>query len=261
MHDNIHQDNILLFCLPYAGGNSFAYQKLGSYLGENITPIALDLPGHGLRFNEPQLETLDQMADYLLGEIENKIGDSTWALFGHSMGGMLAYLVAYKAQTKLLHQPLHIFISARRPASIKPPFNWSDIPGNEFIEKIAKLGGIPDEVLKNKELMELFTPILYRDVKALENHRYESFSPVLSPITVLIGSEDDIPAEQARLWHRDTVAPVEVKSFQGGHFFAFERIQEIGSLIRDTLLQAREDNLEYRQAQIHVLSFDSGDNK
>jgi len=64
---------ILMICLPYAGGNSFAYQNLGKYLDDFIEPVAVELPGHGLLFNEPQLDTLDRMADYVFDEIAQKI--------------------------------------------------------------------------------------------------------------------------------------------------------------------------------------------
>ena len=255
------QDKMLLFCLPYAGGNSFAYKNLGKYLDDIILPVALELPGHGLLFNEPQLDTLDRMTDYVLDTITEKVGSKPWALFGHSMGGMLAYLAARRAPERLLPPPLHLFISARRPGSVKPPFYWSDLSREEFLDRISRLGGIPKEVLANDELMELFEPILYRDVKALESHPHDDTAPVTCPITVLIGRDDDIPEDHARLWLRDTVAPVNVRSFPGGHFFAFERLDEIGRLISDTLTGNLADYHEYRRAQIHIARPDSGDSR
>ena len=251
-------EKIQLFCLPYAGGNSFAYNKLREHLDAFIQPVPVELPSHGLLFNEPQLETLDQMTDYILDIIAKKVGATPWALFGHSMGGMLGFLVARRASERLMPPPLHLFVSARRPGSVEPPFYWTDLSREEFLARISKLGGIPQEVLANKELVELFEPILYRDVKALETHPNDNIAPVTCPITVLIGRDDDIPEDHAFLWRKETVAPVTVVTFPGGHFFAVERLNEIGRLISDTLSRNLTDAIEYRLAQITVMSDPGG---
>ena len=256
-----HTDEVTLVCLPYAGGNSFAYRKLGRHLDAFVKPLAVELPGHGLLFNEPQIDSLDRMADYVLDAIADKVRGEPWSLFGHSMGGMLGYLVARRAPERLLPPPLHLFISARRPGSVRPPFYWMDLTRDEFLERISRLGGIPKEVLDNRELMDIFEPILYRDVKALETHPHDDTAPVICPITVLIGADDDIPEDHARLWNRDTIAPVTVRVFTGGHFFAFERLEEVGRLISATLAASLSDYFEYRRAQINVIpSIDGGDN-
>ena len=247
-----HDDKVYLFCLPYAGGNSFTYHNLKKHLDDFIHPVAVELPGHGHLFNEIQLDSLDKMADYVFGEIAEKVHHTQWALFGHSMGGMLGYLVARLAPERLCPPPLHLFISARRPASVEPPFYWTDFSREEFMNRISQLGGIPEEVLANRELMEIFEPILYRDVKALETHSHDDTAPVTCPITVLVGRDDDIPEKQAQLWLRDTIAPVSVRSFPGGHFFAFERLDEIGCLVSKSLAGNLADNREYRQALINT---------
>ena len=255
MIDNPEQaKKILLICLPFAGGNSFAYQKLGKCLDDFIQPMAVELPGHGLLFNESQLDTLDDMTDYVLDMITEQVSRIPWALFGHSMGGMLGYLIARRAPERLLPPPLHLFISAHRPGSVKPPFYWTDLSRDEFLARISRLGGIPEEVLTNGELMELFEPIIYRDVKALETHPHDDTVPVTCPITVLIGRDDDIPEDHARLWHRETVSPISVRIFPGGHFFSFERVDEIGRLLSETLARNLADNLEFRHAQINVMA-------
>ena len=67
-----------MICLPYAGGNSFIYQRLGKYLDDFIEPVAVELPGHGLLFNEPQLNTLDEMANYVLDKISSRVRNTPW---------------------------------------------------------------------------------------------------------------------------------------------------------------------------------------
>lgn len=242
-----------LFCFPFAGGNSFAYRPFKENLAGEIEVVSVDLPGHGTLFGRTQLESLDEMADYIVAEIEPLLDAKPYAIFGHSMGGMLAFLVARKIMQTAHRQPLRLFISARRPGACLPLFYWTELSREEFLERISRLGGIPEEVMKNKELMDLFAPILYQDVKALETHKHDGVLPVFAPVTVMIGDDDDISLQQAALWSRDTVGSVQVKVFPGGHFFAFKRSGEVCEMIREQLLAQQVENESYLRAVKKVL--------
>jgi surfactin synthase thioesterase subunit len=243
-----------LFCLPFAGGNSFAYRPFEKSLEGEIEVVALDLPGHGLRFGEPQLESLDEMANYLISEMRPLLDEKPYAIFGHSMGGMLAFLVTRRIHQLTCRQPLRIFISARRPGACLPLFYWTELSREEFLERISRLGGIPDEVMKNKELMALFEPVLYQDVKALETHEHDGVLPVFSPVTVMIGDDDDISPQQAALWSRDTVGAVQIEIFPGGHFFAFRRSDEVCAKIKEQLFKQHSEDESYHKAVKRVLA-------
>lgn len=245
---------LTLICLPFAGGTSNAFRSFTAELGPGFRCIPVELPGHGSRFGQPLLNTLDEMTEFILNEVKKPIQAGPYAIFGHSMGGMLGYLLARRIRDHLLPPPLHLFISARRAGNITPPFYWKDLSREEFLERVGALGGIPKEILANRELMEIFEPILYNDIKALETHQHDEIAPLLVPITVFIGEEDDIPVEDALAWCRETIGTINVKLFPGGHFFAFERTRETAETIRRIIIESYQDTLAYRKAAMSTLN-------
>lgn len=248
MTRNCEHEKILLICLPFAGGTSFAYRTFTKHVCKHIEILPVELPGHGSLFGRPQLDSMDAMTDYVFAQVEPRLKDGAYAIFGHSMGGMLAYLLARNIRDRLLPPPLHLFISARRPGTVPPPFYWTDLSRDAFLDRISALGGIPREVLANRELMEIFEPILYNDVKALETHVHDEIAPLLTPLTVFLGEEDDIPVEDALHWCRETIGPVNVEVFPGGHFFAFERTAELGEKIDAILDEQWRSQRDYLSA-------------
>ena len=248
-----HTEPITLICLPFAGGTSTAFRDFSGHSDPRIRVLPVDLPGHGTRFGEPLLETLGEMTDFVFDEVRGCIAPDAYAIFGHSMGGMLAYLLARRIRDELLPPPLHVFISARRSSHTEPPFYWKDLSRDQFLDRLGALGGIPQEVLRSRELMEIFEPILYNDIKALETHEHNEIAPLLSPITVFLGTDDDIPVEDALHWCRETIGPLRVEVFPGGHFFAFERAGELAGRIGRTLLETAEINRRYREAAARML--------
>lgn len=252
-HGKIH-----LICLPFAGGTSFAYRTFGKHLCEDVVVRPVELPGHGSLFGKPQLQTLDAMTEFVFAQVRDIITSGPYAIFGHSMGGMLAYLLARKIRDERLPAPLHLFISARRPGTVTPPFFWTDLSRDAFLERISALGGIPKEVLANRELMEIFEPILYNDVKALETHVHDEIAPLLTPLTVFLGEDDDIPVEDALHWCRETIGPVRVEVFAGGHFFAFERAEELGQKIDSILDEQWRSRQAYVSAAARLFASTAG---
>ncbi len=257
MTQDCEHEPLQLICLPFAGGTSFAYRPFTDHLCDKITVVPIELPGHGSLFNKPQLTTMEEMTDCVFEQVESIVRNQPYAIFGHSMGGMLAYLLSRKIRDNLLPPPLHMFVSARRPGNVPPPFYWKDLSRDEFLERISTLGGIPKEVLACRELMDIFEPILFNDVKALESHVHDEFAPLLVPITVFLGEDDDIPVEDALHWCRETIGPVNVKVFPGGHFFAFERPEELAGEIDQILNRQWVDQKEYFQAASKLFGGDS----
>ena len=96
-----------VFLLPFAGGSSLLYSqwKLDHFLFRGI-----DYSGHGFRYQEPMAQSLEDLAEDVIQQIES-VRPEEFFLFGHSMGGLLAWLVAQKLEKK----PCGLFISACEP--------------------------------------------------------------------------------------------------------------------------------------------------
>ena len=161
-----------LFCFPYAGGGASIYRQWASKLPVWIEVCAFQLPGREIRMREPGHTDLRSAVEEVADTIHSLL-DKPFYLFGHSMGSAISFELARLLRRSGLPQPRHLFVSARRaPQLPQPKEDIHVLPEREFLASIKKLGGTPEEVLKNEELMELFLPTLRADFTLLETYKY-----------------------------------------------------------------------------------------
>ncbi|NTX54583.1 thioesterase II family protein, partial [Myxococcus sp. CA039A] len=81
---------VRVFCLPHAGGSASLFRTWQAELGQDIEVCPVQLPGRENRLREPPLRELPRVVDFLV-DVVARHGDKPFALFGHSMGALLAY--------------------------------------------------------------------------------------------------------------------------------------------------------------------------
>jgi surfactin synthase thioesterase subunit len=189
---------------------------------------------------EPLLTNIFDLVDDVFYLIKDDLAEP-YAIYGHSLGTILGYLLSCKIVRENLPLPLHLFVSGRQGPPIEgEERGWHLLPDAEFIQRVLAYGGIPREVAAEKELMDLFVPIMRADFQALSAYSYhQPEEPLSIPITVMIGSEEDITYEEALTWQAVTTHPVSIEQFPGNHFFIFDHLQKIGQLISETLEKIR----------------------
>jgi len=152
-----------LFCFPYAGGNAAAFQKWHRAFPDSIEVCSLQYPGRGNRMREPAFTNAIPLAHDVARALTSLL-DLPFAFFGHSMGGLIAFEVAREFRRKQLPLPLHLFVSSvRAPQFPNRDRIAPDMPEPQFKEELRRLNGTPNEVLENKELMNLMLPMLRAD--------------------------------------------------------------------------------------------------
>lgn len=207
--------------------------------------IPLELPGHGKRIQEPLLTGIHAMTSDIFEQIRpksfNRAQDrlhTPYAIYGHSLGALLAYLLTLRIVQEEFPPPLHLFVSGHQGPSI--PEQVRDLhllPRNEFLRRIRKYGGISPELAEKKELMDLFIPIMKTDFEAISTYKYTPAFRLNLPITVMFGSDEEISREDALAWQEVTTRKIQVQEFSGKHFFIFEHSKTIARLIMHTLFQ------------------------
>ncbi|MDQ3191153.1 MAG: alpha/beta fold hydrolase [Bacteroidota bacterium] len=227
------KEKINLYCLPFAGGSSYSYNVFTPHLSSNVNLVPVELPGRGKRSREALLNEADLMADDVFAKIKsNLVSGVPYAIFGHSMGGLLGYLLTRKILENNLPLPLHLFISGRSgPSYNDDREKYYLLPKQEFRDKLKELGGSPKEVLENDDLMDFFEPILRADFQVVETYNHQEEAPFSVPASIMIGDEDKISLEAARLWQKETSQPIKLHSFTGGHFFVFQHLTSICKII------------------------------
>ena len=161
-----------------------------------------------------------------------------FALFGHSMGALLAYELAIELSNRNI-PPKKLFVSgslAPRRQSARGIHTLNDI---EFVEELKRLNGTPEAVIANQELMDIVLPILRADFAIAETYARQEVIALPCPITAFSGIEDINNSKQVmENWARFTSADLESYAFPGDHFF----IQTEEALVLDQLKTSLLEN-------------------
>ena len=209
-----------LFCFPYAGGGSGIYRGWSQPLRPRVEVVPALLPGREFRIREPALTSVEPLVESIAREIFPFL-DRPFALFGHSMGAIIAFELARRLRWERSIEPDHLFISARRAPQLpeRDP-EIHNLPEPEFIKEVEKMQGTPKEVLEHAELMQLVLPMLRADFAVCRTYTYIPSAPLKCPITVLGGILDDTaPREKLEPWSAQTSGEFRVHMIDGDHFF------------------------------------------
>lgn len=233
MKNNNTNKSVNIFCLPYAGGNKYSYREFVENAPSFLNIITLDYPGRVPRIKEPLLSNIETLVNDLYKQIKNKVDQKDYAIYGHSMGGLIAYLLTRKLIENNHKAPLHLFITGTSgpSASSRGEKMRHLLPKEEFLQEMKDLDGIPDEILQTEELLSFFEPILRADFKVSENYVYENYDPIDIPITVITGMEEDMELDDIYLWQKETKSVVDFRQMPGKHFFIFKYPVEVVEII------------------------------
>jgi surfactin synthase thioesterase subunit len=210
-----------LFCFPYAGAAASAFRLWPAGLPDDIDVCAIQLPGRANRLREPPLSSIPEMVDAVVEAMADHL-DRPFVLFGHSMGGLLAFEVAHELAARGWTAPRHLIVSARRaPLAPDPSSLLHVLPDTAFVAEIQRrYGGIPEEILAHADVLALLLPCLRADITALETHRPPQRPPLNCPLSVFGGADDRFvsPIHIAG-WRRETTGRFDMRVFPGGHFY------------------------------------------
>ena len=224
-----------LFMMPHAGGNKYTYQYFSRYAPAHFDVIALEYPGRGSKAAQSAQRDIKKLAKQLLEEIKNSTSDE-YAIYGHSMGALIAFLMTREISNIGLRLPNFLFLTGcKGPASRQIERVLHDLPKEELYHELRLFGGVTEEILNEVELMAFFEPIIRADFHAVETYTYDEAKPLNVPITVVIGQDEAITLEQVRSWQYESIHPVEVLELPGRHFFNLEHSDKIMKLISEKI--------------------------
>lgn len=210
-----------LFCFPYAGGGASIFSQWVKLLPPEIELCSVQLPGRENRWREQPYREFSTLVK-VLAEVVQPYLDKPFAFFGHSLGALLAYETARQLRRYYAPEPEYLFVSGRRsPQLSSPEASLHQLPNQAFIQQVQqRYNGIPALILQDRELMELFLPILRADFELLGSYRYEKDAPLKCALTAF-GGWDDRQATQLDLaaWRSQTCNSFNLKMFPGDHFY------------------------------------------
>lgn len=152
-----------------------------------------------------------------------------FALFGHSLGALVAFELASTLAEEGAPGPEILIASGHRapqlPLRRKPIHAKRD---RVFIRALRDLGSIPSEVLDHDEMRQLLLPALRADFRCFETYRYRHRPPLACPIVAMGGIGDPlVPSGDLDPWGVHTAASFTMRLFPGDHFYLVDRRMDV----------------------------------
>lgn len=228
---------LTLFCLPFAGGGAGVYREWQDLLPAGVEVCPVHLPGREARFTEPAIDDVDALVEPLLEGVVPHL-DGPFALFGHSMGGIIAFELADRLRRRGLAPAWFFASGARAPHRQSRGELRHTLPDEEFLASVRKLNGTPPELLANPEMIELMLPTLRKDFHLVETYRYRPRPPLACPVVAVGGQDDpDVSWEDVEAWREQAAGRFEAHLLPGDHFFINSSRGELLRLVGERLTE------------------------
>lgn len=217
-----------LFCLPYAGSGAVVYRDWPGAVPDRFQVCPIELPGRGSRHREAAFTRLVPLARALADALDGAL-DRPFALFGHSLGGLIAYELARTLRRRGGPQPVHLFVSATAAPGTAPAQPLVHCAAERDVKhRLRELNGTRHEVLDNDELMALMLPTIRADFAVLETYEYRDEPPLPVPITVFGGAQDRVVTlSHLNGWREHSAVGCRLRLFPGDHFFLHSATAEV----------------------------------
>ncbi|MGW3242424.1 thioesterase II family protein [Streptomyces sp. NPDC001070] len=225
-----------LYCFAHGGGSAAEYVRWARTLtGAELHVV--QLPGRGSRFAEPPLTSMDALVTALAGQVAF---GAPYTFFGHSLGALVAYELTAALRDAGRRPPERLVVSGfPAPHLPRTSRGLHRLPDDELLAEVSRLhGGIPQEVLAEPEMRALVAVPLRADYMIVETYEWRDRAPLAVPVTVLGGRDDRVSPAELAAWQELTTAPVDVRTFPGGHFYLREHpaavLRALAGLLRTT---------------------------
>jgi acyl transferase domain-containing protein/NADPH:quinone reductase-like Zn-dependent oxidoreductase/surfactin synthase thioesterase subunit len=230
-----------VFALPFVGGGASVFTPWPNHLPDTVEVMGIQYPGREDRIDEVPIDSMPafvaELADAMLPYL-----DRSFAIYGHSMGGLLAYELAKYLEQHFSEVPVKLVV-AGWPA---PPLVEGYVRNLKHIRDGFDMDRESDarvlEVLRDNLLfmapvdddasVEPLMPSVRADLRMLGDYRFENGVALRAPITVLHGAEDPLfEVDQLQAWERLTNGRFSLMTVPGDHLF----IRNPGAQVMETI--------------------------
>ncbi|WP_033825533.1 thioesterase II family protein [Kitasatospora sp. MBT63] len=206
-----------LLCFPHGGGSSAAYRDWHDLLPDEVELFAVEYPGHADRLLEPLVDDLAELADRAC-EAALPLLDRPFALYGHSLGALVAYETALRLEARG-HHPLRLTASGMPAPRLVRPGEVHLGDDTRVLAELDRLGGVPAEVLDHPDLRELVLRTARADYRLAETYRPAAHAVLRAPVTTHRGLRDpELTEAEAAGWSAATTGATVHRTFPGDHF-------------------------------------------
>lgn len=223
-----------LFCLPYAGAGASIYAKWAEYVDDDIEVIPIQLPGRENRRNESLCNDAEIVVSHIADAMADLL-DKPFAMFGYSMGGILAYELTLKIYEKYKKRPEKLFMSASSVFRDKKPVEVSQMDEEQLVHYMKKSDGMPETILKDDRYRKEYFPVIKNDYSLIERYKF-NYNKVPCDIVAFASKEDkEVGYQNVRLL-RFFTKKFNMYHMLGNHFFIRNNYEDLGEIVSKELM-------------------------
>lgn len=215
-----------LYIFPHAGGSAQFYVPFASAFTTDVKRVAVQYPSRRGNHDLASFASITELADQVWGRLaKNKENGTELALFGHSMGALVAFEVARRFEQSA-NPVAALFVSAcAAPGQV----GYDHVPDTDrgLLEAVTEFtGGNPDFV-QDSDFAAHILPTL-RGLKAIANYSCAPDVTVSCPIYAFLADADEVATyDKVAGWSERTTADFAVRVFSGHHFYLTDHLREL----------------------------------
>jgi surfactin synthase thioesterase subunit len=145
------------------------------------------------------------------------------------MGAALALKITAMMEAEN-RPPARLIVSGNAGPGVSTGIDRHTLPSEDFKNELRRLGGMPEEVLSDKELFSFFEPIIRADFEIAHKNDLISLAPVKTDIYAVMGREEEL-AGKIDNWGKFTSGKFSKEILSGGHFFINNHAKRIADII------------------------------
>lgn len=223
-----------LFCFPHSGGVASIFRSWQSCFPSSYEICPIQLPGRENRFAEPLLHSVSDVIQSLYPAIQPFL-DIPFALFGHSLGAILAFELIKKIRKEgASHSSATLFVSAcSAPHHLSDKSQLHKMPDAEFLRELEGYKAMPRQLLESPEAIKVLLPRLKADFTIFETYRNIENPDLVDVPLVAFGSEEDelVPLDHLKAWEKHSLNFIKVELLSGGHFYYLQKLPDLAQRI------------------------------
>ncbi|MGD6755238.1 thioesterase II family protein [Streptomyces sp. BH105] len=219
--------DVRLFCFGHAGAGVSSFGRWQQRCGPGVEVVPLALPGRANRRREPRVTDRAALLDDLLGTVGAAAESGPYALYGHSLGALVAHTLTRALLDAGLPAPRLLAVGAcHAPGTAAPAVPRAEQGDDGVLEFVTAAGAAPQGVLAARTGLwhRTVLPVLRDDLalaRALRAAAAEDLPRALPVPLLTVGADRDPLVDTAALdgWRDWTRHRFVRRTLPGDHFF------------------------------------------
>ncbi|MEV4867293.1 thioesterase II family protein [Streptomyces ossamyceticus] len=209
-----------LYCFPHAGAGTSAFARWPEQFGPKVEAVPVLLPGRDARRRETRVTGRRALFADLLRH-HKPVPSIPYVLYGHSLGGMIAYSVARALEQAGRPAPALVVVGACPPPDARVRLvQAADLPDCQLMETLREAGAVPPDTPRGGVWQRSALKVIRDDLRLAQSLREAADGPLSVPLLAVSGDLDPLAGREVMAGWRDwTTGPFVERTLPGDHFF------------------------------------------